>query len=79
MIPYDVGVIKQKLFDRIEDASNLTQAHRIWLLNEIESITTMVLIRSFIADNGYYKKFGEMSGLHVDDVVEYVFHNHIEM
>ena len=79
MYNYDVSVIKQKLFDRIEDASMLTQAHRMWLLNTIESVTTMVLIRSFITNTRCQEKFVEMRELHVDDVVDYIFYNHIEM
>ena len=79
MYEYDVSVIKQKLFDRIEDASILTQAHRVWLLDTIESITTMVLIRSFITNKGCQEKLVEMREHQVDDVVDYIFYNHIEM
>ena len=79
MYEYDVSVIKQKLFDRIEDASILTQAHRVWLLDTIESITTMVLIRSFITNKECQEKLVELREHQVDDVVDYIFYNHIEM
>ena len=62
--------------DRIEDASLLSQAHRIWLLEAIKGITTTFLIRNFVYNN--YGEFDDMTGRQIEDVVEYIFDTHIE-
>ena len=76
---HDVSIVKQKLFDRIEDASVLTQDHRVWLIDTIESVTTMFLIRSYISNTQSMEKLAEMRELQLDDIVDYIFYNHIEM
>ena len=74
----DINLIKREIFDRIEDGSDLTQAHRIWLYNIIEGVTTMMLIRSYISEYGD-EKHVDMKELQINDVVQYVFNNHIKM
>ena len=75
----DISLVKRKLFDRIEDASDLTQANRIWLLNTIEGLTVTFLIRDYIMTNNCYEELGDVKELHADEVVEYIFHNYIKM
>ena len=73
----DIDLVKREIFDRIEDGSELSQAHRIWLLDIIEGVTTMMLIRSFISEHSN-EKLVDAKELSIDDVVEYVFHNYIK-
>ena len=79
MNEYDIQLVKRKLFDRIEDASDLTQANRIWLLNTIDGLTVTFLIRDYIMTNNCYEELGDVMELQVDEVVDYVFHNYIKM
>ena len=75
---HNITLIKRQLFDRIEDASMLTQAHRIWLLNIIEGVTTTLLIREYTRNCINEEKHVDVKDLQIDEIVEYLFHNFIE-
>ena len=48
MSEWMLNKIRRDIFDSIEDANNLSQEHRIWLLRTLENITTTLYIREYL-------------------------------
>ena len=69
--------IRRIIFDSIEDANNLTQEHRIWLLDILETLTTTFYIRKSIA-NLNLEELDEYNNIYFMQVVEYVFEQYIK-
>ena len=76
---YYINEIRRVIFDSIEDANNLSQEHRIWLLDTLESVTTTLFIRESLPDGNVVEELCEMRGRRFNRIVEKVFKTYIEL
>ena len=70
--------IRRDIFDQIEDNNDLSQEHRIWLLDIIESNTATMYIRECLRRNNELDEHSEVSQNNCENIVEYVFENFIK-
>ena len=70
--------IRRDIFDQIEDDNDLSQDHRIWLLEIIESNTTTLYIREYLGRHNDYDEHSEVSQFNCGNIVEYIFENYIK-
>ena len=70
--------IKRVIFDAIEDENELTQDHRIWLLNMLESLSVSIYIRKSLEDNPNEYELNEVTHVNFSNIIDYVFENFIK-
>ena len=70
--------IRRDIFDGIEDANDLAQEHRIWLLRTLENITTTMHIREYLGRTKFENEHLEFNQKDHESVVDYVFENYIK-
>ena len=70
--------IRQVIFDAIEDENELTQEHRIWLLNTLESLAITMYIRKSIEARSNENELSEVTCVNFANIIDYVFENYIK-
>ena len=70
--------IRRVIFDSIEDENELTQDHRIWLLNTLESLSVTLYIRKSLEDVTNEYEINEVTHVNFSNIIDYVFENFIK-
>ena len=70
--------LRRVIFDSIEDENNLTQEHRIWLLNTLESLSVTIYIRESLEENPNEYEQDEVTYMNYANVIDHVFENFIK-
>ena len=78
MSEWMLNKIRRDIFDSIEDANNLSQEHRIWLLRTLENITTTLYIREYLGRVTFKDEQSETNQYEYENIIEYVFDNFIK-
>ena len=70
--------IRRDVFDSIEDANNLSQEHRVWLLRTLENISTTIFIREYLGRMPVVDEHSELNQHDFENIVNHVFDNYIK-